>query len=490
MPNPRTAKAPAKPATAEPGASLTDAEAEQQAIGIVLDSPFNDEAQQAIRAATAQLAPGNFSDPLGQAAWRSIATRTAAGMPVNLAEIARDIETSGQDGNAVDYLTTCQLQASAVSYLPHYLDRVEKAAHRRSLHDAARLAADALARGDALDDVAAALRAAGADVGAAGGGPEITSAADFAAVDRAEPVQIVHGVLRAGQIGILSASSKAGKTWSLMSAAFAVATGGRWFGWNAAQGRVLYINAELPDYDLESRLKVLCDALRLDGLPDGLDVWHLRGKTMTIPQLLPSILRRQRERGPYALIMPDPLYRFGQGRDENDNAVQALTMAELNELAERTTAAVLAAHHFSKGNKSKTDHLDRASGAGMFARAPDLIATLTSHEEADCYTLESTCRSFAKPDPVVVRWQYPLWTVADELDPERLKKTMGRPAKFSTDDLLDLLPPDGLTRGEWLDKAKDEIGIGKTRFSELVRIAKGKGQVVSAFGKYVRGGAE
>ena len=371
-----------------------------------------------------------------------------------------------------------------------YAEQVRTSERRRSLRLAARIAQEALDRGDALDEVAASLLAAGEAVEGGEDQPQIVSAADFAAVDRVEPVQIVHGVLRAGQIGILSASSKAGKTWSLMAAAFAVATGGRWFGWNAAQGRVLYVNAELPDYDLESRLKVLCDALGLAGLPAGLDVWHLRGRTMSIPQLLPAILRRQREQGPYALILPDPLYRFGQGRDENDNAVQALTMAELNELAERTSAAVLAAHHFSKGNKAGVDHLDRASGAGMFARAPDLIATLTAHEETDAYTLEATCRSFAKPDPVVVRWKYPLWTVADELDPERLKRQMGRPAKFSTDDLLDLLPADGLSHGEWLEKAVEETGIGKTRFSELVRIAKGTGQVVSAFGKYVRGGAE
>ena len=78
-------------------------------------------------------------------------------------------------------------------------------------------------------------------------------------------------------------------------------------------------------------------------------------------------------------------------------------MAELGELAERTSAAVLVAHHFSKGNKAGTDHLDRASGAGMFARAPDTIMTLTAHEEIDCYTLETTYRNFTRPEPVVVR---------------------------------------------------------------------------------------
>lgn len=436
----------------------------------------------------AGLTADSFNDDLCRKAWEIMAgIRSRRGGIVTLETVC---ETWGGDYAVVlEELAPLVENSPVAAFAPHYAERVKQAELRRGLHSAARMAAEALDRGDALDTVAADLLAAGEAVEGGEDQPQIVSAADFAAVDRVEPVQIVHGVLRAGQIGILSASSKAGKTWSLMAAAFAVATGGRWFGWNAAQGRVLYVNAELPDYDLESRLKVLCDALGLAGLPAGLDVWHLRGRTMSIPQLLPAILRRQREQGPYALILPDPLYRFGQGRDENDNAVQALTMAELNELAERTSAAVLAAHHFSKGNKAGVDHLDRASGAGMFARAPDLIATLTAHKEPDCYTLESTCRSFAQPDQVVVRWKYPLWTVADELDPAELKRPMGRPAKFSTDDLLDLLPADGLSHGEWLEKAVEETGIGKTRFSELVRIAKGTGQVVSAFGKYVRGGA-
>lgn len=317
--------------------------------------------------------------------------------------------------------------------------------------------------------------------------PPIVSAADFVAVQRPEPPQIVRGVLRAGQIAMLSASSKAGKSWALLGSAFAVATGGEWLGWKTARGRVLYVNSELTDYDLESRLNRLADALGLDGIPDGLDVWHLRGQSMTLSGLLPEILRRQQEHGPYSLLLPDPLYRFGQGRDENDNGVQAVTMGELGELAEQTSAAVLVAHHFSKGNKAGIDHLDRASGAGMFARAPDTILTLTAHEEADCFTLETTCRSFARPEPVVCRWSYPLWTLAGELDPERLKRQQGRPARFSPEELVDLLPPDGLAHGDWAKKAESELGIKKTRFNELLRVVREKGMAVCGFGKYLPG---
>lgn len=436
----------------------------------------------------AGLTGASFTDPVCIRAWSAMEKLHSGHKIVDLVSVPEAM--GGDAGENVLALGECVTACPTTAHAQFYAGQVRDAERRRGLLAGARMVLEALARGVSTDDVTAQFRAAGEGVKDSQDGPQIVSAADFAAVARPEPIQIVHGALRAGQIGILSASSKAGKSWALLAAAFAVATGGRWFGWQTAKGRVLYVNAELPDYDLESRLKVLGEALGLDGMPDGLDVWHLRGKSMTIPQLLPVILRRQRERGPFALILPDPLYRFGQGRDENDNSIQALTMGELGELAERTAAAVLAAHHFSKGNQSGKDHIDRASGAGMFARAPDLIATLTAHKEPDCYTLESTCRSFAKPDPVVVRWAFPRWTLADELDPEELKRATGRPAMFSPDDLLDLLPSDGLAHGDWMAKAKAETGIGRTRFNELVRMAKGDGRVVLAFGKYIRGRVE
>ncbi len=436
----------------------------------------------------AGITAASFTDTDCIRAWSTMERiRSGCGIvdPVTVSE-AMDGD-SGENARVLcDMVGACPSTSSAADYAR----KVRDAEHGREFDAALKTAQERRSRGDAVEVVADAVKAAVEALVDAQEGPQILSAIDFASIDRKEPIQIVHEVFRAGQVGILSASSKAGKTWSLMAAGCAVATAGRWFGWQTTQGRVLYINAELPDYDLQSRLKVLADALGLDGIPEGLDVWHLRGQSMTIPQLLPAILRRQRERGPYALILPDPLYRFGQGRDENDNAVQSLTMGELNTLAEKTSAAVLAAHHFSKGNKAQTDHMDRASGAGMFSRAPDLIATMTAHAEADCYTLEATCRSFAKPDKVVVRWNYPLWTVADELDPEELKRVTGRPARFSLDDLLDLLPPGGLVHGDWMAKAKAETGIGRTRFNELVRMAKGDGRVVQAFGKYARGVAE
>ena len=120
-------------------------------------------------------------------------------------------------------------------------------------------------------------------------------------------------------------------------------------------------------------------------------------------------------------------------------------MGELSELTERTGAACWISHHFSKGWQSGKNHLDRGSGAGVLSRAPDTIMTLTAHEQEDCYSVETTCRSFSRPDPFVIRWEYPLWIIDESLNPESLRKqSNGRAPQYSTDQIMALLPQDGL----------------------------------------------
>lgn len=323
----------------------------------------------------------------------------------------------------------------------------------------------------------------------------IVAAADFMANPLPEPPQVIHGVIRAGQVGMMAASSKSGKTWAMLALGFSVATGRKWMGWPTTQGRALYINAELPTYDLQRRNEQLVEALNLPIVPDGLDLLHLRGTGTALRALIPEVLRQQEKNGaPYSLILPDPLYCFNGGRDENDNSEQAKTMAELSELAERSGAAVWATHHFSKGNKSQTDHLDRASGAGMFARAVDTFMTLTRHEEDDCYAVETTTRSFARPEPFVVRWEYPLWRIEGELDPEALKQhnRPGRTPRYTPKGIVELLPMDGASFTDWRQAAEKRLGVKEGRFLQLRKKALADGlATLDVFGKYNRaeGGA-
>lgn len=434
----------------------------------------------------------SFNDEICRKTWRiTEGLRSRRGGIVTLETVC---ETWGGDpAEALDELGPLVENAPVPAMAAHYAERVRAAQQRRELHTAARMAVEALSRGDAAEDVAAQLKAASEAVGGEGCGPEIAAARDFMAEPIPEPPEVIKKLLRAGQVGLIASTSKAGKTWLVQSLGLSVPSGRDWLGWKTTPGRVLLVDPELQPYDGQTRLNYLADALGLKSIPEALDLWRVKGVTLGISDMIPKILRRQEQVGePYALILLDSIYCLNGGRDENDNTEQAKTMQELYALTAQTGAAVLVTHHFSKGNKSMTDHLDRASGAGVFARAPDVFMTLTPHQEADCYAVETTCRSFAKPDPFVARWDFPLWSRADELDPERLKRHgAGRGAQFTTEQIMALLPEEGLPHHEWMNKAKSELGCGKTTFNNLLGKAKADGLAVCGFGRYVAGsGAE
>jgi len=70
--------------------------------------------------------------------------------------------------------------------------------------------------------------------------------------------------------------------------------------------------------------------------------------------------------------------------------------------------------------------------------------------------------------PFVVKWDWPLFLRAQELDSSKLKQVGGRPASHSPEDVLKCLGDQRLTAPEWKRIANDERGISKTRFYEFI----------------------
>ena len=445
---------------------------EHALIGAVLTS-----AADAVAAAQSEgISSASFTDSTCAKLWSAATSLIQSGGIADAISIASNAGLEDSMELVGDMISVC----ASVEYASHYARAVRQDQSRRELRTAA---LTALEQADGGADVAAILERVKRDIESIEDQSRmvpIVPASDFASINMPEPPQIIHGVLRAGQVGMMAASSKAGKSWALLSLAMAVSTGSEWMGWQTTQGRVLYINGELSRFDMQRRLKELVFALGLPGVPANLDIWHMRGQNKTIADLIPEVMRRQRAKGQYALVEPDPMYCFGGGRDENDNSEQAKTMGEMSEMAERTGAAVWVAHHFSKGNKRDTDHLDRASGAGMFARAVDTFMTLTRHQEEGAYTVETTTRSFARPEKFVVRWEYPLWSMAKDLDPEELKKPNqgGRPAKYTPEGLVSVMVPCGMSRGALYQAYRDETGISERHFKNIFREAKTRQMII------------
>ena len=239
-------------------------------------------------------------------------------------------------------------------------------------------------------------------------------------------------ILRRGSKLVVGGGSKMGKTWCLIDLALAVAGGGKWLGrFQCRQGAVLYVNLELKKHTAGKRVRWIAEKrglMRGTGLrPEvskAIKTWNLRGQCYDIVTMLETArMRLQDPDAPkFDLIILDPLYKTLGGKDENAAGDMAALMLELEQFADECDAAIAFAAHFSKGNQSGKESMDRISGSGVISRDPDAILTFTNHEEEDCFTMEAVLREFAPIAPLVLQWEAPVMNPRPDLDPNKLKQ--------------------------------------------------------------------
>ena len=257
--------------------------------------------------------------------------------------------------------------------------------------------------------------------------PKIVSAAEFMAVPRSEPPQLVCGVLHQGSKMALGGASKSRKSWTLIDLTLSVSTGTPWWGFETQKGRALYVNFELPEFAFQHRISVIAAA---KGITDfsNCDLWNLRGFATDFSVLIPKILARIKD-SRYALIVLDPIYKGLGKRDENKAGDIASLCNEIEQLAVQSGAAVVFGAHYSKGNQAGKEAIDRIGGSGVFARDPDVILTMTPHEEKEAYVVDLTLRALPQVPSFVVRWQGVQFQRDEAADPDRLRGPKDAPKK-------------------------------------------------------------
>lgn len=232
--------------------------------------------------------------------------------------------------------------------------------------------------------------------------------------------ELIEGILRQSHKMIIASTSKAGKTFILMELAMAIAEGYNWIGHRCKQGKVLYINMELDEASFFHRFYDIYNAMGLnyDNHIENIEIWNLRGKGKPLSELAPIIIGRMRSKE-YAAVMIDPLYKVMEG-DENSNGDVARMVSSFDKIAEETGAAVIYAHHFAKGTGAGKAQIDRAAGAGTFARDPDAILTMTqldwapetdAEKDWTAWRVESTLREFKAIQPVDLFFNWPIHKV-------------------------------------------------------------------------------
>jgi hypothetical protein len=299
-----------------------------------------------------------------------------------------------------------------------------------------------------------------------------------------KPPVLIEGILDKGDKLVLGGASKTKKTWSSLDLAISVATGTPWWGFDTKQGKVLYLNFELQPYSIAARLSWVRKAKKVNLDEGWFHLSNLRGSACDGAAFVDQVLK-ELEAKDYDLIMIDPIYKCLGGRNENDAGEVAGLCNAFEKLAVKTGAAVILVAHFSKGNQSGKSPIDRIVGSGVWGRDGDSILTVTEHDQDGAFTVDATIRNHVEPDSFVIRWQKPLMVRDASLDPGKLRKAKGRGKVYDDDDIVNVLPPAGLTYTEWFKAARAKTKVGETTFKDRKNKLVAAGEVLFLKGKYV-----
>jgi len=300
---------------------------------------------------------------------------------------------------------------------------------------------------------------------------------------------VIHGLLRQGETMNAIAPSKVGKSWLVTDLALAVATGRLWLGtFGTEAGEVLILDNELHRETIAHRIPKVAEArgIPLSDVADRLFVEPLRGRLMDLDSAREYF--EALEAGRFKIIILDAWYRFWPpGTDENDNATIARLYNTLDSFADRLGCCFVPVHHASKGNQSGKSITDVGAGAGAQSRAADTHLILRPHEADDAYVLEAGVRNWKPVAPLCLRWQFPVWNPAPDLDPADLRREPSRrrqpkepetpPKVWTAEDFVaEFITATPKPRASIIEAAT-AAGLSENRAAKLLGAAEGNRQI-------------
>jgi AraC-like DNA-binding protein len=296
---------------------------------------------------------------------------------------------------------------------------------------------------------------------------------------------VIEGLLRRGETMNVIAQPKVGKSWLVIDLALAVATGRPWLGMDCVPGEVLILDNELHGETSANRVPKVAAArgIAFDDVADRVYVENLRGRLVDLFALGPYF--RQFTPGRFKVVILDAFYRFLPMRtDENDNGTMANLYNYVDAYADHLKCSFVIIHHTSKGNQSLKEVTDVGAGAGAQSRATDTHLVLRRHEEEDAVVMEAAVRSWPPVPPRCLRWAWPVWMPADDLDPAALRKEGGKrsaadggqqPVSYDAAGFVErFLAEQPKSQARILEEAEAE-GLSSRRVKRLLDLAEEEG---------------
>ena len=293
---------------------------------------------------------------------------------------------------------------------------------------------------------------------------------------------LIENFCRKGEVCLLTAASKMGKSWFYQNALVSIAEGIPFLDMQTCKGDVLMLDLELSQSDAMDRIWSISLGLGLKNPPAGLHLWSLRRFCYDLDIIIKTLHSRMSDLPQLSAICVDPIYMLGQSDsfDENSSAQCTILLTELEKICNKADCALFISHHFRKGNMGRESHIDRGSGSGVFARFPDCLVSLSPHQLEQHAIFEMTSRSQKSPHPFVIKMVPPVLQLATNADPYAHRRYGDRPSIEITDEtVLDIIKPGmPLTKTEWFSKAR-VAGVDEANFNIHFNSLRSNGLVVA-----------
>jgi hypothetical protein len=293
------------------------------------------------------------------------------------------------------------------------------------------------------------------------------SAFDLPAKYPQERRNVIKGILRHGDVANFVGGPKTRKSFLVMQLALSVASGTPFLCWPTIQHRVLLVDNELRPDDLARRMTAMAQAMGLDfaNVAKQIDIMPLRGLLADVNTIRDELCTIP---GTYGLVIVDALYKaMPRDSEENSNSDMTRAYVVLDAIAETHDCGMAVVHHTSKGSQAGKSVSDIGAGAGAQSRSADAHIVLLPHDDDDTIVLDAILRSLPPIEPFCLTFDYPLWRLAPDKDPERVAEKQ----TVTLEDFLEVIPAEPSRKTEVLAHAKEVLGVSERRLAALLHEA-------------------
>src|SRR5207249_1742752 len=184
--------------------------------------------------------------------------------------------------------------------------------------------------------------------------------------------------------------------------------GAPWLGFSTTTGRTLIVQAEMPERELQTRLRIMLQDLGGDLPEQSLHFVTHRGLRVDQPEGL-TAMRGLIEAVEPDLIVVDPLARFMLG-DENSTRDMGRVVSGLDELVQGYGVAVILVHHLGKpiAADPREGGLKLRGSSALFGAA-DSVILLDREKDGDLYRLTFELRHAREPEPLLLERTDHMW---------------------------------------------------------------------------------